>query len=179
MLLLVLGAIVQATVVVFSGADVSGAVVGPGGPTPYELLLLGASGLLWALATIGVLAMWRYIRIGRAVDRARGVDPFAGPDTEPWPSEPTWKPDRAPIPPPAAGSDRAIAVVTVVLFLGATVGLQLLQTPLGPPAVPLFWGSMAASVPIALGIARGLSVVDAGVREIEHRYADVVRSGRG
>jgi len=171
-LLVIVGAaaVAHALLVAFTGADSGGAVGNPNGPAPLDLLLSAGSLLLWVLAVYAVYGLRRFIQMGRELDARRGLDPFGSRAPGPGDGGAAWVPDRRSAPPAFVGAAAAVGIVTAVVMVEVTVGIQLLETPIGPVAAPLFWWSQALTVGAAAIVASALGTIDRGVRDLERHY---------
>ena len=164
-------AIVHALLVAYSGADSSGAAATPVGSAPGDLLLVAGSLVLWVLAVYAVCGLRRFIQVGRALDARRGIDPFHTRPPSRDPLEPPWVPSRGPAPPGLVGAGAAVGIVTWIVMVAVAVGIQVLETPIGPVAPGVFWWSQLATLAAAGVVTVALRTVDRGVRDIERQYS--------
>jgi hypothetical protein len=172
-LLLIVGAaaISHALLVAYTGTDSSGAAATPNGSLPGDALLASGSLVLWLLALYAVYGLRRFIQMGRTLDARRGVDPFRSEPPGAPSAEPVWVPSRGPARPRLAGAGVALAAVTGVVMVAVTVGIQLLETPIGPVPPTVFWWSQVLTLATAAVVVATVRMIDRGVRDIERQYA--------
>ena len=172
--LAVLGVVSAAAVVSALLAEYSGALAGgdsAAAPDPAVLndLYLLASALLWAFALWIILLIARVVRIGRALEQAKGRNVYGQVEAEPHDSV-----DREPRdPPPAAPRDQRGTVIglTILVALGAMAAIQAAENGGDPPA-PALWAAAELATPVwAAGVGLAFLGLDRYVRELEERYA--------
>jgi hypothetical protein len=171
-LLITLGAaaVAHALLVAYAGADSSGAAASPNGSLPSDLLLGAGSLVLWVLALYAVYGLRRFILMGRELDARRGMDPFGSAAPPDEAGEAPWTPPRRPAGPALRGAVAVIATVTVVVMIEVSVGIQLLETPIGPVQSGVFWWSQLLTIAAAAVVTATVRMIDRGVRDLERQY---------
>jgi hypothetical protein len=168
-------AVVSAIFAEYTGALAGGDPSAVPRPEVLNALYLAASALLWIFAVWILRLLAQVIRLGRALDRARGRNVYGAVADD---DVPIRLPSSGPIPPPAPPHlRRVVASVTVVLALGAMAAIQVVETGGDPPA-PLMWLALELLTPVwALGLAYALLGIDRYVRDLEQRYAGMAAKG--
>jgi hypothetical protein len=164
-------AIGHALLVAYDGADSSGPAATAAGSAAGNALLAAGSLVLWVLAVYAVCGLRRFIQMGRALDARRGIDPFGSRVPSGPVSEPPWTPRRGPSPAALAGAGAAVGIVTAIVMVEVTVGIQLLETTIGPVPPAVFWWSQLVTIGAAVVVTVAVSTIDRGVRDIERQYA--------
>jgi hypothetical protein len=161
---------------VFTGADNGGQVEGLSNQVALDYILAGASVVVYLSAMYAVYLVGRVVRLGRRIDQHRGLDPYrTGPSTDPSEAGlPDWVPPTGPAAPPSRYARPVLCVVSVIVALGMSAAVQLLEVNL-QPASPMQWVWGQAFTPAwALVTAWALVYLDRGTRTLESRYVAVV-----
>lgn len=157
---------------VFTGADNGGQVDGLANQNALDLVLLGASVVVYLSTMFAVLLISRVVRMGRRLDAER-VDPYRRGPPEPS-DEPEWRPSSAPAAPSSRYAGPVLYAVSLIVGLGMSAATQLLEVSL-QPASPMQWLAGQAFTPVwALVTAWALRYLDRGTRSLELRYYAVV-----
>lgn len=154
---------------VFTGADNGGQVDGLANQAALDEILFAASVVVYLSAMYAVLLVARVVHMGRAIDQRKGLDPYRRevPDLD---QEPPWIPPVGPAPPPSRYARTVLYTASVVVGLGMSAAVQLLEVGL-QPAPPMQWLAGQAFTPFwALLTAAALAYLDRGTRSLEHRY---------
>ena len=158
---------------VFTGADNGGQVDGLTNQTALDLVLLGASVVVYLATMFAVFLIARVVRLGRLLDGRRPIDPYRRGPPEP-PEYPAWRPPTGPAAPSSRYARPVLYTVSVIVGLGMSAGAQFLEVSL-QPASPMQWLAGQAFTPLwALLTAWALAYLDAGTRALEARYVSVV-----
>lgn len=158
---------------VFTGADNGGQVDGLANQNALDLILLGASVVVYLSTMFAVLLIARVVRLGRTIDQRRHLDPYRTESSEP-PEEPHWVPPTGPAAAPSRYARPVLYSVSLLVGLGMSAAVQLLEVSL-QPAAPMQWLVGQAFTPFwALITAGALAYLDTGTRVLESRYITVV-----
>ena len=158
---------------VFTGADNGGQVEGLANQNALDLILAGASVVVYLATMFAVYLIARVVRLGRLIDRHRHVDPYHIGHADPADAV-DWVPPTGPATPPSKYARPVLYGVSVVVALGMSAAVQLLEVSL-EPASPMQWLAGQAFTPLwALLIAWALAYLDTGTRTLESRYVAVV-----
>ncbi|MFZ0830662.1 MAG: hypothetical protein WCB18_08325 [Thermoplasmata archaeon] len=158
---------------VFTGADNGGQVDGLAHQNSLDLILLGASVVVYLATMFAVLLIARVVRLGRAIDHHRHLDPYRPASSEPS-EEPPWVPPVGPAQPASRYARPVLYSVSILVALGMSAAVQLLEISL-EPAPPVQWLAGQAFTPLwALLVAWAVAYLDAGTRTLEARYVSVV-----
>lgn len=153
---------------VFTGADNGGQVDGLANQNALDLILLGASVVVYLSTMFAVLLIGRVVRMGRRLDAER-PDPYRQGPPEPS-EEPEWRPPTAPAAPASRYAGPVLYAVSLIVGLGMSAATQLLEVSL-QPASPMQWVAGQAFTPVwALVTAWALRYLDRGTRTLERRY---------
>jgi hypothetical protein len=158
---------------VFTGADNGGQVDGLANQNALDWILFGASGVIYLATMFAVFLVARVVRLGRLIDHHRHLDPYrtGSPDVS---DSLDWVPPTGPAPPPSRYARSVLYGVSVVVALGMSAAVQLLEVSL-QPATPMQWLAGQAFTPLwALLTAWALAYLDTGTRTLESRYVSVV-----
>ncbi|HLY76665.1 MAG TPA: hypothetical protein VKT21_02115 [Thermoplasmata archaeon] len=160
---------------VFTGADNGGQIDGLAHQNALDLILAGASAVVYLATLFAVFLVARVVHLGRAIDRHRRVDPYRTGTLEPEELA-VWVPPTGPAAPPSRYARPVLYAVSVLVALGLSAAVQLFEVSL-EPATPMQWLAGQAFTPLwALLTAGALAYLDAGTRALEVRYVSVVPS---
>lgn len=154
---------------VFTGADNGGQVDGLANQNALDLILFGAYLVVYLSAMFAVFLVARVVHLGRAIDQRKGLDPYRTevPEED---REPAWVPPTGPAAPPSRYARPVLYGTSVIVGLGMSAAVQLLEVSL-QPAPPLQWLVGQAFTPLwALLTAGALAYLDRGTRTLETRY---------
>lgn len=157
---------------VFTGADNGGQVDGLVHQATLSAVLWAASVVVYLAALGAVILIARVVRLGRQIDRRRSVDPYRRGEPEPRddPERPEPLLSGDPAPARSAYARPVLYGVSVLVAVGMSAAVQLLEANLQPaPAVD--WLASQAFTPVwALLTAAGLAYLDSGTRRLEARF---------
>lgn len=169
---------------VFTGADNGGQVEGLSNQNALDLVLFGASVVVYLATMFAVLLIARVVKMGRAIDHHRHLDPYRTGQTDSA-DGPEWVPPLGPAAPASRYARPVLLGVSVIVGLGMSAAVQLLEVGL-QPASPMQWLAGQAFTPLwALLTAWAVSYLDAGTRILERRYVsgvplpELAPAGRG
>ncbi len=154
---------------VFTGADNGGQVDGLANQNALDLILFGAYLVVYLSAMFAVFLVARVVHLGRAIDQRKGLDPYRTevPEED---REPAWVPPTGPAAPPSRYARPVLYATSVIVGLGMSAAVQLLEVSL-QPAPPVQWLVGQAFTPLwALLTAGALAYLDRGTRTLETRY---------
>ncbi len=154
---------------VFTGADNGGQVDGLANQNALDLILFGAYLVVYLSAMFAVFLVARVVHLGRAIDQRKGLDPYRTevPEED---REPAWVPPIGPAAPPSRYARPVLYATSVIVGLGMSAAVQLLEVSL-QPAPPVQWLVGQAFTPLwALLTAGALAYLDRGTRTLETRY---------
>jgi hypothetical protein len=158
---------------VFTGADNGGQVEGLANQTALDLVLAGAYLVVYLAAMFAVFLVGRVVRLGRLIDHHRHLDPYRTGQGAPADS-PDWVPPTGPAAPSSRYARPVLYGVSVIVAVGMSAAVQLLEVSL-QPAAPSQWLAGQAFTPLwALLTAWALAYLDSGTRALESRYVSAV-----
>jgi hypothetical protein len=158
---------------VFTGADNGGQVEGLANQTALDWVLAGAYTVLYLAAMFAVFLVGRVVRLGRLIDHHRHLDPYRTGPGGPADS-PDWVPPTGPAPPSSRFARPVLYGVSVIVALGMSAAVQLLEVSLQPASASQWWAGQAFTPLWALLTAWALAYLDSGTRTLESRYVSVV-----
>ena len=162
---------------VFTSAHNGGDVSGLTDQGDLSALLIGASVVVWILTVYAVLLMFRVFRLGRYLD-----PPRAGRDVYGRPVEPSARPPgparlRADFVGGDPGDRAVLFAVTLLLALVVSAAIQVLEIDVGPAPVAAWLWAQPFTPLLTLPVAAALGLLDHGLRDLERRFVERVRSG--
>lgn len=158
---------------VFTGADNGGQVDGLANQAALNQILLAASVVVYLATMYAVFLIARVVRLGRLIDHRRRLDPYRTGFTEP-PEAPRWVRAAGPSAGPSKYGRPVLYTVSVLVGLGTSTAVQLLEVNL-QPASPIQWLVGQAFTPLwALLTAAAVGYLDTGTRALEDRYVSTV-----
>jgi hypothetical protein len=158
---------------VFTGADNGGQVDGLANQNALDLILFGASVVVYLSTMFAVFLIARVVRLGRLIDHHRHLNPYRTGSLSETELR-AWVPPSGPAAPSSRYARPVLYGVSVIVGLGMSAATQLLEVSL-QPASPMQWLAGQAFTPLwALLIAWALAYLDAGTRTLETRYVSVV-----
>lgn len=158
---------------VFTGADNGGQVDGLANQNALDLILFGASVVVYLATMFAVFLIARVVRLGRLIDHHRDLNPYR---TGTLSAEELkgWVPPTGPAAPASRYARPVLYGVSMIVGLGMSAATQLLEVSL-QPASPMQWLAGQAFTPLwAFLIAWALGYLDTGTRTLEARFLSVV-----
>jgi hypothetical protein len=158
---------------VFTGADNGGQVEGLANQNALDLILAGASIVVYLSTMFAVFLIARVVRLGRLIDHHHHMDPYRTGQAAPADS-PDWVPPTGPAAPPSRYARPVLYSVSVIVALGMSAAVQLLEVSLQPASASQWLAGQAFTPLWALLTAWALAYLDSGTRTLESRYVSVV-----